>query len=29
LQGEGHTVVGRACLVELSDRVATWFDRWL
>ncbi|TFV68010.1 S9 family peptidase [Blastococcus sp. CT_GayMR20] len=29
LPGEGHTVVGRDHLVELSERVATWFDRWL
>lgn len=29
LPGEGHTVVGRDHLVELSGRVATWFDRWL
>jgi len=29
LPGEGHTVVGRDHLVELSARVAAWFDRWL
>jgi dipeptidyl aminopeptidase/acylaminoacyl peptidase len=29
LPGEGHTVVGRDHLVELSERVAAWFDRWL
>jgi dipeptidyl aminopeptidase/acylaminoacyl peptidase len=29
LPGEGHTVVGRERLVELSERVAAWFDRWL
>jgi dipeptidyl aminopeptidase/acylaminoacyl peptidase len=29
LPGEGHTVVGRESLVELSGRVAAWFDRWL
>src|SRR3954468_17268050 len=29
LPGEGHTIVGRAHLVELSERVAAWFDRWL
>ena len=29
LPGEGHTIVGRDHLVELSIRVATWFDRWL
>ena len=29
LPGEGHTVVGRDQLVELSIRVAAWFDRWL
>jgi dipeptidyl aminopeptidase/acylaminoacyl peptidase len=29
LPGEGHTVVGRDHLVELSTRVAAWFDRWL
>jgi dipeptidyl aminopeptidase/acylaminoacyl peptidase len=28
LPGEGHTVVGDH-LVELSERVAAWFDRWL
>ena len=27
--GEGHTIVGRDHLVELSGRVAAWFDRWL
>jgi len=29
LRGEGHTVVGRENLLELSERVAEWFDRWL
>jgi dipeptidyl aminopeptidase/acylaminoacyl peptidase len=29
LPGEGHTVVGHDHLVELSTRVAAWFDRWL
>jgi dipeptidyl aminopeptidase/acylaminoacyl peptidase len=29
LPGEGHTIVGRDHLVELSERVAAWFDRWL
>jgi dipeptidyl aminopeptidase/acylaminoacyl peptidase len=29
LPGEGHTIVGRDNLVELSERVAAWFDRWL
>ncbi|WP_448625531.1 prolyl oligopeptidase family serine peptidase [Geodermatophilus sp. URMC 64] len=29
LRGEGHTIVGRDHLVELSDRVAAWFDRHL
>jgi len=29
LPGEGHTVVGRDHLVELSERVVAWFDRWL
>jgi dipeptidyl aminopeptidase/acylaminoacyl peptidase len=29
LPGEGHTIVGRDHLVELSIRVAAWFDRWL
>ncbi|WP_231502643.1 alpha/beta fold hydrolase [Blastococcus sp. URHD0036] len=29
LPGEGHTVVGREHLVELSERVAGFFDRWL
>jgi dipeptidyl aminopeptidase/acylaminoacyl peptidase len=29
LPGEGHTIVGREHVVELSDRVAAWFDRWL
>jgi dipeptidyl aminopeptidase/acylaminoacyl peptidase len=29
LPGEGHTVVGRDHLVELSTRVAAWFHRWL
>jgi dipeptidyl aminopeptidase/acylaminoacyl peptidase len=29
LPGEGHTVVGRDNLLELTERVAEWFDRWL
>ena len=29
IPGEGHTIVGRDHLVELSERVAAWFDRWL
>ncbi|MGZ4565798.1 MAG: prolyl oligopeptidase family serine peptidase [Blastococcus sp.] len=29
LPGEGHTIVGRDHLLELSERVAAWFDRWL
>jgi dipeptidyl aminopeptidase/acylaminoacyl peptidase len=29
LPGEGHTIVGREHLVELSGRVVAWFDRWL
>jgi dipeptidyl aminopeptidase/acylaminoacyl peptidase len=29
LPGEGHTIVGRDHLVELSERVVAWFDRWL
>ena len=29
LPGEGHTIVGRDHVVELSERVAAWFDRWL
>jgi dipeptidyl aminopeptidase/acylaminoacyl peptidase len=29
LPGEGHTIVGRENLVELSGEVAAWFDRWL
>jgi dipeptidyl aminopeptidase/acylaminoacyl peptidase len=29
LPGEGHTIVGRDHLVELSGRIAAWFDRWL
>ncbi|MCW2740127.1 MAG: Peptidase prolyl oligopeptidase active site domain protein [Blastococcus sp.] len=29
LPGEGHTIVGREHLVELSERVVAWFDRWL
>jgi dipeptidyl aminopeptidase/acylaminoacyl peptidase len=29
LEGEGHTIVGHDAVVELSDRVAGWFDRWL
>jgi dipeptidyl aminopeptidase/acylaminoacyl peptidase len=27
--GEGHAIVGRAHLVELGERLAAWFDRWL
>ncbi|RBY91970.1 S9 family peptidase [Blastococcus sp. TF02-8] len=27
--GEGHAVVGREALVELGQRLAAWFDRWL
>ncbi|MDK3257200.1 S9 family peptidase [Blastococcus capsensis] len=27
--GEGHAIVGRANLVELGERLAAWFDRWL
>ena len=29
LPGEGHTVVGREHLIELSAAVVAWFDRWL
>jgi dipeptidyl aminopeptidase/acylaminoacyl peptidase len=29
LPGEGHTVVGRANLLHLTERVTQWFDRWL
>ncbi|SEP10027.1 S9 family peptidase [Trujillonella endophytica] len=29
LPGEGHTVVGREHVVELAERVAEWFTRWL
>jgi dipeptidyl aminopeptidase/acylaminoacyl peptidase len=29
LKGEGHTIVGRENLLQLSERVAEWFDRWL
>jgi dipeptidyl aminopeptidase/acylaminoacyl peptidase len=29
LPGEGHTIVGRDHLLELSEHVAAWFDRWL
>ncbi|MCU1613811.1 MAG: Prolyl oligopeptidase [Frankiales bacterium] len=29
LRGEGHTVVGRERLVELSERAVAWFDGWL
>ena len=29
LPGEGHTVVGRENLVELTERIVDWFDRWL
>ncbi len=29
LSGEGHTIVGRENLVELTERVAEWFDGWL
>ncbi len=29
LPGEGHTIVGRDHLVELSERLAAWFYRWL
>jgi len=29
LAGEGHTIVGRDSVVELSTAVVTWFDRWL
>jgi dipeptidyl aminopeptidase/acylaminoacyl peptidase len=29
LPGEGHTIVGRDHVVQLSERVAAWFDRWL
>ncbi|WP_456599100.1 S9 family peptidase [Blastococcus sp. SYSU DS0616] len=27
--GEGHAIVGREHLVELGERLAAWFDRWL
>ena len=27
--GEGHAIVGRGHLVELGERLAAWFDRWL
>ncbi|MGY2002062.1 S9 family peptidase [Blastococcus sp. SYSU DS1024] len=27
--GEGHAIVGRQHLVELGERLAAWFDRWL
>ncbi|MCZ2858208.1 S9 family peptidase [Blastococcus sp. VKM Ac-2987] len=27
--GEGHAIVGRDHLVELGERLAAWFDRWL
>jgi hypothetical protein len=29
LPGEGHPIVGREHLVELSERIVAWFDRWL
>ncbi|MCW2678084.1 MAG: Prolyl oligopeptidase [Modestobacter sp.] len=29
LPGEGHTVVGRDHLLELTERITEWFDRWL
>jgi dipeptidyl aminopeptidase/acylaminoacyl peptidase len=29
LPGEGHTIVGREHLIELSERIVAWFDRWL
>ena len=29
LPGEGHTIVGRDHLVELSERLVAWFYRWL
>jgi len=29
LPGEGHTIVGRDHVVELTERAAAWFDRWL
>jgi dipeptidyl aminopeptidase/acylaminoacyl peptidase len=29
LGGEGHSIVGRQNLLDLSERVAGWFDRWL
>jgi hypothetical protein len=29
LPSEGHTIVGRDSLVELTGRVIAWFDRWL
>ncbi|MCF6506137.1 S9 family peptidase [Blastococcus sp. MG754426] len=28
-RGEGHAIVGREHLVELGERLAAWFDRWL
>ncbi|RBY94182.1 S9 family peptidase [Blastococcus sp. TBT05-19] len=27
--GEGHAIVGREALVDLGQRLAAWFDRWL
>jgi dipeptidyl aminopeptidase/acylaminoacyl peptidase len=29
LPGEGHTVVGRDHVLELTERISEWFDRWL
>ena len=29
LPGEGHTIVGRDHLVELTERITAWFYRWL
>ncbi|RBY86250.1 S9 family peptidase [Blastococcus sp. TF02A-26] len=29
LPGEGHTIVGRERVVELAERVVTFFDRWV
>lgn len=29
LRGEGHTVLGRENLVELTGEITEWFDRWL
>jgi dipeptidyl aminopeptidase/acylaminoacyl peptidase len=29
LPGEGHTIVGRENVVQLTERVTEWFDRWL